>query len=209
MVWPLPSRKPPIVSPQRQSFLRSAWWLFAALGILLALPFVYNFLILDQSNRPFCHKQIESSFRVWMHEHNTPRYPNVQGNSQASLAQIRELLNTDQVAKKYNYVPGLQEGDPGQLVIMYLRVPTRSKWHGQGGPRSNPKQWVLVPCDFVIYDSRIPSGPGELSEWVPFTEFRSRLLATLDFLRTNNRPNWQAAVAEHTKFLESVEQPKR
>jgi hypothetical protein len=56
---------------------------------------------------------------------------------------------------------------------------------------------------------RPPSGPGELSERVSLAEFRSRLQRTLDFVRTNERPNWQTIVAEHAKFLDAVEHVDR
>jgi hypothetical protein len=44
-----------------------------------------------------------------------------------------------------------------------------------------------------------------LSERVSLDEFRSTLKRTLDFIRTNERPNWQAVVAEHSKFLNSLQ----
>ncbi len=175
------------------------------MGVLVSLPFIYNFAVLDHAGRPFCHKQIALSVPIWRDDHHTDQLPNVRGSSHDSLAELRDLLNTDRVEKNYMYVPGLREGDPGDLVFMYLRVPTRWIWHGQARTRFKPKGWIIVPLDFEIFGSRKPSGPGECSEWVPFPEFRSRLLTTLDFLRTNNRPNWQAVVAEHTKFLESIE----
>jgi hypothetical protein len=46
---------------------------------------------------------------------------------------------------------------------------------------------------------------GECSERLTLDEFRMRLRKTLDFLRENERPNWQTVVAEHQKFLESLE----
>jgi hypothetical protein len=52
---------------------------------------------------------------------------------------------------------------------------------------------------------RPKSGPGELSERVSLDEFRSRLKRTIDFIRTNERPNWQTIVAEQTKFLDSID----
>jgi hypothetical protein len=46
---------------------------------------------------------------------------------------------------------------------------------------------------------------GEASERVSFEDFRARLTGTLDFLRTNQRPSWQTVVAEHGKFLHSLD----
>jgi O-acetylhomoserine/O-acetylserine sulfhydrylase-like pyridoxal-dependent enzyme len=41
--------------------------------------------------------------------------------------------------------------------------------------------------------------PGECSETVSLDEFRKRLGQTIDFVQKNQRPNWEAVVAEQTK----------
>ena len=66
-----------------------------------------------------------------------------------------------------------------------------------------------MPEPFAPPEGRPPSGPGELSERVSLDEFRSRLRRTLDFVRTNERPHWQTVVAEHGKFLDSIEHVDR
>ena len=68
------------------------------------------------------------------------------------------------------------------------------------------KAWLVIPVDFTIW-ARPPSpGGGELSERVSLDEFRSRLRRTSsEFVRSNERPHWQTVVAEHTKFLDSIE----
>jgi hypothetical protein len=48
------------------------------------------------------------------------------------------------------------------------------------------------------------TGFGEQSQSLTTDQFTNRLIATLNFVRTNNRPHWQAVVKEHTAFLESV-----
>ena len=67
------------------------------------------------------------------------------------------------------------------------------------------KKWLVVPVDFGL------GRPvqGELSERITTDDFKRRLGATIDFVRTNQRPNWQTVVAEHTKFLQSLEQVGR
>ncbi len=184
--------------------------IFAA---LLALPIGYYYLILDWQGRPFCHKQIMLAFKSWMgdHDKDTNRqpsdFPNINGKGADSLATIREEMGGYMDwAKVYKYVPGLREDDPGDLVLMYVDRPTRWTWHGQPPTIFKEKAWILVPVDFV--GGRHPSGPGELSERVSQDEFRSRLTHTLDFIRTNRRPNWQTIVAEHTKFLDSLDHAK-
>jgi hypothetical protein len=111
-------------------------------------------------------------------------------------------------ATNYRYVPGLREDDPGDLVLLYLDRLTRWTWHGPPPTILKAKAWIVVPVDFTM-GFRPPSGGGELSERVSLDEFRSRLRRTLDFVRTNERPHWQTIVAEHTKFLKSIEQVER
>jgi hypothetical protein len=77
-------------------------------------------------------------------------------------------------------------------------------WHGPPPTIFKDKAWIVVPVDFKM-GGRSPAGAGELSERVSFDEFQRRLRCTLDYVRTNERPNWQTIVAEHTEFLESVE----
>jgi hypothetical protein len=45
---------------------------------------------------------------------------------------------------------------------------------------------------------------GELSERVTMDEFKRRLSAPIDYVPTNQRPNWQAVVAEHTIFFSGL-----
>jgi hypothetical protein len=91
---------------------------------------------------------------------------------------------------------------------MYVGQPTRWTWHAQKPTIFREKAWIVVPVDFAT-GSRPQAGPGELSERISTDEFRRRLRRTVDFIRTNQRPNWQTIVAEHTKFLESIERVDR
>ncbi len=181
---------------------------------LIGLAFGYYRLILDWEGRPFCHKQIGLGFLQFTHESgghivSYPKpFPNVKGLSQDSLASIREVMGYMDWVRDYNYVPGLREDDPGDLVLMYVNRPTRWTWHGQPPTIFKEKQWIIVPVDFT-WGMRPRSGPGELSERVSFSEFRGRLRRTLDFVRINERPNWQAVVSEHKKFLDSIEHGDR
>ena len=61
----------------------------------------------------------------------------------------------------------------------------------------------MVPLDFTN-GGRPLRGGGELSERITEDEFRRRLQSTLDLVKTNARPNWEAVVAEHTRFLEAL-----
>ena len=61
---------------------------------------------------------------------------------------------------------------------------------------------MIVPLDFAQF--RRVKGGGEMSERVSLDELRSRLKRTLEYVRTNERPNWQTIVAEHTQFLDAI-----
>jgi hypothetical protein len=188
------------------------------LAILIGLAVGYYNFILDWNGRPFCHKQIMFGFLNVMHPsggdilHDQKPFPNVKGLSRDSLATIGGSMG-DYMAwtNDYNYVPGLREDDPPDLVLMYFNRPTRWNWHGAPPTIFKEKAWIIIPVDFGSgSDFRPHTGEiGECSERVSLDEFRIRLRRTLDFIRTNERPNWQMVVAEHEKFLNSIEHDKR
>lgn len=179
------------------------------LVLLIGLAIGFYFIILDWEGRPFCHKQIHIGIRTWMEDTITNAFPNVIGAGSASLIAISNSMGGDMKwTKNYNYVPGLREGDPGELVLMYFAEPTRWTWHGSHPTIFKGKAWIVVPVDFTMsWPQRKIS--GELSERVSTDEFKTRLKRTLDFVRTNERPHWQAVVAEHKKFLDSIEHAGR
>ena len=190
-----------------------ARWIILAIGTVIAvlagLVVVYNNFIWDRDAQPYCHKQILGAFNCWMGEQgmdinkHTNAFPNVRGSSTLSLLAIGDYTGSMDWAKMYRYVPGLRENDRGDLVLMYLDRPTRWVWHGQTPTIFESKAWILVPVDFKMGREHL-AGRGELSERVSLEEFRSRLQRTLDFVRTNERPNWRSVVAEHTEFLNSI-----
>ena len=184
---------------------KSAWWRIVTVVALLGLPFIYYNFILDRHPPPFCHKQIYFAFHTWMVDSKTNAFPNAGGIGADSISLMNEQMGGLTWSKNYKYVPGLCVGDPGDLVLMYVAHPTRWTWHGSTPTIFRQKQWILVPLDFKSEGpDRAGAGPGELSERVSSEEFRRRLQRTLDFLRTNTRPNWETVVAEHARFLESV-----
>ena len=182
---------------------RPSRWFVVTLAVLLAIPVGYYFFIIDWQGRPFCHEVVDSVIQQWMLEANTKSYPNAGGKSHESLFVIGNHLKNMEWAENYNYVPGLQEGDPPELVLMYVNRPTRWNWHGQVPTIFKDKAWIVVPI--IAGQSRPGVQIGEASERVSFEDFRARLTGTLDFLRTNQRPSWQTVVAEHGKFLQSLD----
>lgn len=192
-------------------------WLGGTLALLAGLAFGSYHFILDWQGRLYCHKQIMFAFHLWMldqgldSDSNTNSFPNVNGVGRDSLATIRDYMNgygDMDWAKGYRYVPGLRQNDPGDLVLLYLDRPTRWTRHGAPGTIFRKKAWMIVPVDFTI-GGRSQTGVGELSERVSLTEFHRRLNRTLDFIRTNERPNWQTIVAEQTTFLNSIQHVAR
>jgi hypothetical protein len=177
--------------------------------MLFGLAFVYFRFFLDWNSQPFCHRVINGEFLQLMHPqggditHDPKPYPNVKGLSEDSLATVNGYRDW---AKDYNYIPGLREDDPQDLVLMYFNRPTHWNWHGEPPSVFREKEWIIIAVGFPEPDSFHPRAGqfGELSERVSSDEFRVRLKRTLDFIRTNGRPNWQAIVAEHTKFLDSI-----
>jgi hypothetical protein len=186
-------------------------WIAGILTVLIVLAFGYCRFILDWNGRPSSHAQIYMAFVQSMHEPginyaNDPKpFPNVKGSSQDSLATIRDKMGGDMNwATNYNYVPGLRENDPRDLVLMYFNRPTRWTWFAAPPTIFKEKEWIIIPVDFGIGMRPRSIQDRDYSERVSLDEFRSRLRRTLDFVRTNERPNWQTIVAEQTKFLDSI-----
>lgn len=183
--------------------------------LLIGLPVGYYFLIIDHENTPFCHKAVLAGVLNWMDKKQTDMLPNVNGRSADSMVELLGDLGDEPWTETYHYVPGLQKGDPGDLVLMYMVQPTRYIFHGNPQTIFADNLWMIVSLDFGSYDSyltkpiprEVPHG-GECSERVTLGEFRTRLRKTLDFLRDNNRPNWQTVLAEHEEFLDSIDSGK-
>ena len=174
------------------------------LGFVLCLA-TFVGLILDWGERPLCHKQIMLSFMQWQEEERTETFPNVGGGSRSSLSALRQTLATPSVETKYRYVAGLQADDPSGLVLMYLAQPTRWRWHGCPRTRLAPKGWLVLPVDFACAPGRALAAPAECGEWLSDSEFAERLRSTLDFIRTNQRPHWEAAITEHAATIEALD----
>lgn len=185
---------------------RTMLWIGDPVAVLATLVLGYYFFILDWSGRPFCHKQYYFGFRIWMDDHKTNSFPNVGGASSDSLMAIREEKGGGtRWSEHYRYVPGLHQDDPGRLILLYFDMPTRWTWHGLPPTIFEERAWIVVPVDFAEDYSRPRLGGGEMSERLSTEQFKQRLGETIEFIRTNARPHWQEIVAEHTKFLESIE----
>lgn len=176
-------------------------------GILAAF-----YLVMDHQNNPLCHKEALINVQNWLDLERTDFLPNIDGKSGQSLIKLNQFNQerAEDWAAKYQYVPGLRRDDPGDLVLMYFKVPTRYIWHENPQSIFRQRKWLIVPLDFNSGGIGSPVHReipliGENAERVSFEEFASRLRKTLQFLRDNNRPNWQTVVAENEAFLESFE----
>jgi len=174
--------------------------------LAMAMFFGMWFLLTDATGQPYCHKVVDTAIHNWQDVNNTKSFPNADGDSAKSLEEFTQYLGGEGLSDRYMYVPGLARNDPGDLILMYLPAPTRWTWHGQKPSIFEEKAWLIVPVDMKFYGSRQNLSPGEFSERVPFTEFKRRLQATLQFVEAEQRPNWQAIVKQHAAFLEAIQE---
>jgi hypothetical protein len=154
-----------------------------------------------------CHRLLDGALQQWMLETtNGVKYPNVDGNSSRSVALLQPYLGLDDTnaMRDYMYVPGLHSDDPDNLILFYLKEPSRRTWHGDTQWFSGPKLWVVLNPRLEPPASDSGRAGGELDKAVSLTEFKDRLRATLDYLKRNERPGWQAAKEEHMRFINSI-----
>lgn len=171
-------------------------------GVLTGAFLAYRFVLLDRDphTQPVCHKAVDLAFHTWCDIEQTKTHPNVRGNSAESLARLDKHMEGISLSDKYMYVPGLRNDDPGDLVLMYLRRPTRWQWHAGPGTIFREKEWIVVARDFSFY-GREETRDGEFNERMSLAELKARLRRTLDYLRKQNRPHWRAVAEEHRRFL--------
>ena len=193
-------------------------WIGGTFAVLVGSASSYYHFILDWEGRPFCHKQIMFGLLTVMHPlggnitNDRQPFPNVKGSGQDSLAITADAMaGYMRWTNDYCFVPGLREDDPPDLVLMYFNRPTRWTWHGSPPTIFKEKAWIIIPVDFGGGSSFRPhlGQSGECSQRISPAEFRRRLSGTLEFIRTNERPNWQTVVAEHERFLKSIEPGNR
>lgn len=117
----------------------------------MACAVAASFLLLDSSGQPCCHKQVDLALSLWLgeQEQENQQFPNADGSSAKSLAWIAPYLNGEDLSDRYMYVPGLSRSAPGDLVLMYVRQPTRWVWHGSTPWVVDEKAWVVVPVDMT------------------------------------------------------------
>ena len=148
-----------------------------------------------------CHRLVDAAMQQWMLETtNTLWLPNVNGRSVESIALLVPYTGGNRdVLRDYRYVPGLKMDDPGELIWFYMAKPSRRTWHGDLYLPWHPMRWI------VFSQRGLVQGEGELSEILTTQELKTRLGATISFVRENRRPDWQNVVSEHTAFLNSLE----
>jgi hypothetical protein len=155
-----------------------------------------------------CHRALDGALQQWKLETtNAVLFPNVAGSSTQSLALVVPYLSQDaDVLRDYGYVPGLHPDDPEELILFYLKEPSRRTWHGDTHWFSGPKRWVVLNPRMTSPDSGSVRAGGELCEAISLAEFKDRLRATLDYLKRNERPGWEAAGQEHVRFISSIQE---
>jgi hypothetical protein len=188
--------------------------------LVIVAVVLFRFVLVDWDAKPYCDKQITLAVSLWTHDRDTNTLPNIEGSSSLSLASMAEqFVVTNIVLRDYQYIPGLQQDDPGDMVMIYFNQPTRWRLHVRPEGRWKPKHWLVIPIASLEAgvsrtEERIGHAPhqvlgfGEQGELLSTEQFTNRLLATLDYLRTNNRPHWQAIAKEHTAFIDSLSKDK-
>jgi len=150
-----------------------------------------------------CHRGLDGAYMQWMMETtNGEWYPNVEGSSAKTLALVARYYGPDMNAlRDYRYVPGLKRDDPKDLILAYVKEPSRRRWHGDAHWFGREKRWVVL-------NPRVEDGEGdrwaEVAEWIPTDEFENRLAKTLQFLSENHRSYSTNAVIEHQRFLQEL-----
>jgi hypothetical protein len=144
---------------------------------------------------------LDSEFQQWMLETgNKNIFPNIGGTGSNAMVLMEHYGRRRH--ERYGYVSGLREDDPPNLVLMYLKERTAYTWHADSDHTIfSHRRWMVLSPQFIQQrTSTYPEG-GELLET---PEFEKRLRATLEFLKTNQRTNWQTVTEEQMAFLESV-----
>ena len=127
---------------------RKILWIVIPLLLIVGLPAFVYFVIYDHRNEPFCHKVLFLGFVNYFDEQKIDVLPNVGGRSADSITAMLKYWGDEPWSDTYRYVPGLKKGDPGDLVLMYMPVPTRYIWHNNPQTIFAENKWILIPLDF-------------------------------------------------------------
>lgn len=209
----------------REMILRFALGLLAtvlvvicALAVVAVTSFsggilVSSMLFGKQPNQPLCHKLLLTPLYGYLQTHLGGVLPNVDGKSNASFVLLASHLgsSSDKFAQEwlqqYKYVPGLNENDPGDLVLLYMVKPTRWVHHIAPAKAWDAEGWIVCPIDLMTTTNmsvQRTTRLGELSESLTEEQFRERLQKTLDFLKANQRPHWEVVIKEHQEVLDAL-----
>ncbi len=165
-----------------------------------ALLLGFGALILLFPSRPnfVCHRLMDGAVSHWMLETtNGVWFPNVGGSSSNSLALVAPYMSCSMHdLRDYRYVPGLRSDDPGNLILFYLKEPSRRTWHGEFRWSRKPKRWIVLPIGM--------GGNHELAEALTTTEFKTRLNESIEYLKKHERLGWKNAEGEHMALLNSL-----
>lgn len=170
---------------------------FSTLALIVAAPFT-----LWRGPRPICGRLIDGAFQRWWLQSQTKcsrdcPYPNVDGSESRSLSAIEPFIGPE--VQQYGYVPGLNEDDPGGLVLMYMKARTAYTWHGDSTHTIlSPRHWMVLSPGTM--NGNLPEG-GELLDT---PEFKRRLEMTLAYLKEHQRPYWPVVVEAQSYFLKSL-----
>ena len=189
--------------------------LVVAVLVVTSAIVVFSFRSRSLGPRPFCHNILNGALSQWVLEHRAKgdvsgAYPNAAGASEKSMVEVAIYFpgaakgEAEKMLQEYAYLPGLRESDPGNLILMYMKQQTRYIWHGDTHASRNKLMWIVFAPGLALPfdDEWCPEAARKLN----MREFKARLQATLDYLKSNNRPYWTNAVREHAAFLNSIKE---
>ena len=193
---------------------RTKWIIAIAclVPVVLIASLVCVFIIGPPGPHFACHRELDAAFEQWWlttpngRTTNALVYPNVDGSSVKSLEVVAPYIfhGMDDL-RDYRYVPGLTSRDPGDVILMYVNRPSSRSWHGDMHWFRRDKRWVVLSSGIslpVTYGREW----SELAVAITTPEFKRRLRRTIDYLKENNRPNWQTVEKEHGAFLNTIKE---
>jgi len=134
------------------------------------------------------------SLNILVREGLEPSFFATYGTACQQVQYFKEHGSLSAEVSPHRYVRGLKQDDPKDLVVMYRASPTRWTTHFAASHREG---WLAMGVDHM--------GHWGSEGLLTAEELARRLRKTLEFLRDNKRPCWEATLKEHEGFLAHLE----
>lgn len=119
------------------------------------------------------------------------------------LSQYAFSPDAVRMLKNYEYIPGLHSDDPEDLILIYIKTPTRfdsglEKKKKAYRIYSRKKLWAVIP-PYIQHDHE------DTYIMLEKVEFLKRYKKTLQYLEDNKRPNWENVLRHHNAIIKTIE----